>query len=57
MALDTYPDLGLNVDVTLVNGSVFTAYWDGEQWWMGVPDDPQDLPLVNTYVASWKLKG
>lgn len=56
MALDSYPELGTNVDATLVNGSVFTAYWDGIQWWVGVPDDPNDLPLVNEYVVSWSPK-
>ena len=47
------PNVGEQVEVTLANGSVFTAYWDGLQWWMGVNDDPNDVPVTNTYVVSW----
>lgn len=53
MPVNNFPDLGVNVDVTLVNGSTFVGYWDGLQWWVGVPDDPNDLPLVNSFVEHW----
>jgi hypothetical protein len=49
-----YPDVGLLVDITLANNSEFTAYWDGLQWWMGVPDEPNDVPVTNNFVVSWK---
>ena len=48
------PQIGIQVEITLVNGSVFTAYWDGLQWWMGVNDDPNDVPVTNDFVAEWK---
>jgi hypothetical protein len=51
---DSSPPDGLLVDVTLTNGSSFPAYFDGSQWWVGVPDDSNDIPVVNSYVASWQ---
>lgn len=48
------PPTGENVEITLANGSVFTAYFDGLQWWLGVPDEPNDVPVVNSFVVSWK---
>jgi hypothetical protein len=47
------PDIGLSVEITLKNGSKFPAYWDGLQWWMGVNDDPNDVPITNEFVESW----
>lgn len=56
MALETYPPLGQNVNVTLVNGSTAIAYWDGLQWWVGVDGQPDDLPIVNEFVSSWAFQ-
>ena len=50
---NTTPPTGQTVDITLSNGSVFPATWDGLQWWMGVPDNPDDVPVVNAYVTHW----
>lgn len=50
----TKPPVGNQVIVTLTNGSEFYAYHDGLQWWMGVNDDPNDVPVVNEYVESWR---
>ena len=50
----TKPEVGIQVIITLTNGSEFTAYYDGLQWWMGVNDDPNDVPVVNEYVQSWR---
>lgn len=52
--LDVLPPFGQNVEVTLANGSVFMAYFDGSQWWTGVPDSPDDVPLANDFVVSWR---
>ena len=47
------PPQGQTMDVTLSNGSQFAATWDGLQWWIGVPDEPNDVPIVNSFVVSW----
>lgn len=47
------PDIGLDVQITLTNGTVLPAYWDGLQWWAGINDNPQDIPIVNSFVADW----
>jgi hypothetical protein len=47
------PDVGLQVEITLANGDKFPAYWDGLQWWMGVDDNPNDVPVTNSFVVSW----
>jgi hypothetical protein len=47
------PTVGELFEVTLANGSKFQAYWDGLQWWMGVNDDPNDVPVTNDFVVSW----
>lgn len=57
MAVETYPSLGQNVDVTLTTGSTYQGYWDGVQWWVGVNNDPNDVPLASTFVASWAQPG
>lgn len=57
MAFTVYPELGTNVEVHIITGSVFVGYWDGAQWWVGVPDDVNDLPLVNDYVSHWAPLG
>lgn len=49
------PEVGISVNITLANGSTFPAYWDGLQWWMGVNDDPNDVPVTNEFVVSWNL--
>lgn len=51
---DETPPVGQNVEITLQNGSTFMAYFDGTQWWMGVPDEANDVPVVNSYVVSWQ---
>lgn len=51
------PPVGQTVEVTLVNGDVFSATWDGLQWWMGVDNNPNDVPVTNGYVASWNHTG
>lgn len=48
------PEIGYSVKITLANGSEFDAYWDGLQWWMGVNDDPNDVPITNSFVSSWQ---
>lgn len=57
MALETYPDVGINVSITLTSGAVLVAYWDGAVWWTGVNDMPDDVPLNGDYVASWTTLG
>lgn len=47
------PDLGTNVNVHLANGNTLMGYWDGVQWWVGVPDSPSDIPLNNDFVTNW----
>lgn len=49
------PPLGQFVTVTLANGGTLEGYFDGLQWWVGVPDQPADIPLVNDYVVSWAM--
>jgi hypothetical protein len=48
------PPLGQNVVVTLTGGGTSLAYWDGEQWMIGVENDPLDAPL-DAEVTSWQL--
>ena len=48
------PPINQQVEVTLANGSVFVAMFDGLQWWMGVNDDPNDVPITNSFVVSWQ---
>jgi len=48
------PPVGQTVEITLANGSKFLATWDGLQWWMGVNDDPNDVPVTNDFVVSWQ---
>jgi len=49
------PPLGQEVEVTLSDGSVTLAMWDGEKWMVGVAYDPIDAPLRRK-VISWGLK-
>ncbi len=49
------PPLGQMVAVTLANGATIQGYFDGLQWWVGVPDQAEDIPLVNSFVVSWTL--
>lgn len=49
------PPEGQNVTITLTSGAIVTGYWDGAQWWCGIPDEPNDLPLDNSHVAAWAL--
>lgn len=52
-SIANYPDLGVNVNVHLVNGTVLFGYWDGLQWWVGLPDNPDDMPVANDFVSRW----
>jgi len=54
MAINNFPDLGTNVRVVMSNGSEFTGYWDGLQWWVGINNDPNDLPVENDFVVRWR---
>jgi hypothetical protein len=47
------PTVGELVEITLATGDKFPAYWDGLQWWMGVDNNPNDVPVTNGYVVSW----
>lgn len=52
---DELPPDGLNVNVTLTNGVTLIGLYTEGQWWVGVPDQAEDVPLNNEYVASWSL--
>lgn len=52
---DVAPPEGVNVTATLTTGAQIVAYWDGAQWWTGVADTPDDVPLANSHVESWAL--
>ena len=55
MSMETYPEnLGQNVHITLVDGTQTDGYWDGLQWWVGIENDGNDLPIDNAFVASWQ---
>lgn len=55
MIIQIYPQqLGQNVVITLADGTETQAYWDGLQWWTGLEDDDQDMPLMNDYVIAWR---
>lgn len=47
------PPVGEQQEITLANGDKFLAVWDGLQWWMGVDNNPNDVPVDNGFVASW----
>jgi len=51
---ETPPD-GLNVDIVLLGGATFVAYWYTDQWWTGVNNNPFDIPVDNGHVVSWEL--
>lgn len=46
------PPIGQNVVVTLADGTETLAYWDNDQWWTGVENDPDDVVLEG--VVSWR---
>ena len=46
------PPDGQNVIVTLQDGSETLAYWHENQWWIGQPDNPNDIVLDG--VVSWR---
>lgn len=48
------PPYGQSVIVTLSSGSERLAYLNGVQWWCGVDNDPNDVPIVNSFVVSWR---
>ena len=57
MAIEQYPVLNQEVQLTLTTGSVVDAWWDGAQWWVGLPNDEKDLPLEGSFAVSWALRG
>ena len=50
-----YPPIGLEVCVTLADTTAILAYWNGDAWWQGVADNPNDK-LVETKVISWNWR-
>jgi hypothetical protein len=46
------PPDGQNVIVTLSDGSELLAYFHAENWWVGQPDNPEDIMLEG--VVSWR---
>lgn len=52
---DEAPPEGLNVNVTLTGGLELVAYYAAGQWWTGLPDSGEDVPLSNEHVAAWTL--
>lgn len=46
------PPIGQELEITLTNGSVLTAEYDGLQWWVSLPDDPNAAPVVNSFVVA-----
>ena len=53
--MDEAPPLGQAVIAVLADGSELLAAWDGEQWTMGVDDDPEDA-VVPGVVVSWRWR-
>ena len=53
MTIDTFPDIGVTVNVVLVSGTTLPGYWDGAQWWAGIENCVDDLPVANEYVSGW----
>lgn len=51
---ETKPQIGIQVSIQVANGSTFTGYYDGLQWWVGINDDPNDLPINNEFVTGWQ---
>lgn len=49
-----YPEIGLNVLVTLDNNQEIVGYWDGAKWMQGVDNDPIDIPIIEN-VVSWRV--
>lgn len=47
------PPEGQNVIVVLDDGTEEMAYWWEGQWWVGVENDPVDVPLTRT-VVTWR---
>ena len=46
------PNEGLNVIVTLSDGSELLAYYAAPNWWTGQDDNPEDIILEG--VVSWR---
>lgn len=46
------PPDGQNVIVTLSDGSELLAYFHAQNWWVGQPDNGQDIVLEG--VVSWR---
>jgi hypothetical protein len=46
------PPDGQNVIVTLSDGSELLAYFHAQNWWVGQPDNPDDIILDG--VVSWR---
>jgi hypothetical protein len=52
---DNSPPENQTVNISLANGTTLPAYWDGTQWWAGLNDDPNDVPIANSFVVSWEF--
>jgi hypothetical protein len=51
-----YPDEGLEVLILNPNTNDWEfAYHKNDQWWQGVPDDPNDK-LVDFIPSKWKYR-
>jgi len=48
-----YPEIGLNVLVTLDTGEEKIGYWTGDIWMQGVDDNPTDIQIDGN-VVSWR---
>lgn len=49
------PPDGLNVNVALDNGVTLVARYEQGEWWAGLNDDPNDVPIANEHIVSWAL--
>ena len=54
MVVETFPVIGNVVKIILVTGGEVTGNWDGLQWWCGVDGQPDDIPVVNSFVDRWE---
>lgn len=48
------PPVGETVAITLDNGTSIAATWDGSQWWAGLNEEPNDVPISNDHVTGWE---
>lgn len=48
------PPIDQFVRVTLTNGAVYRARWDGIRWWLRDECRNCDLPVESIFVAAWQ---